>query len=86
MIALLSICMLPTCGNNSDQPMQNEAAWTPAQKIAEMEDSGGLPELERTDTAESIDADKIAFVMRLILESPLSLPFLLKKWLNFPAN
>jgi len=58
MIALLSICMLPACGVDSDQPVQNEIARTPAQKIAEMENSGGLPELERTDTAEGIDADK----------------------------
>ena len=78
MIALLSICMLPACGNDSDQPVQNEAARTPAQKIAKMQDSGRPPELERTDTAEGIDADKMAFVMRLILESPLSLPFLRK--------
>ena len=58
MTGLLCICMLTACGIDSAEPVNNEAARTPAQKIAKMQDSGRLPELERTDTAEGIDADK----------------------------
>jgi len=58
MTGLLCICMLTACGIDSAEPVNNEAALTPAQKIAKMEDSGGLPKLERTDTVEGIDADK----------------------------
>ncbi|WP_374572899.1 hypothetical protein [Acinetobacter sp.] len=58
MTGLLCICMLTACGVDSAEPVNNEAARTPAQKIAKMQDSGGLPELERTDTVKGIDADK----------------------------
>ncbi len=57
-ISLLSIGVLTACGNDSDEPAQNESALTPTQKIAKMEDSGELPKLERTNTVEGIDADK----------------------------
>lgn len=47
-IALLAAGVLIGCGGNSK---------TPAQKIAELEASGAIPRLERSDTIEGIDAN-----------------------------
>ena len=55
-ISLLSVGLLTACGNDSDDSGQKEL--TPGQKIAQMEDSGELPRLERTDTVKGIDDDK----------------------------
>lgn len=53
-VSLLSIFLLTACGEDSDQPTQNESSLTSAQKIQKMEDSGELPMLERTNTIEGI--------------------------------
>lgn len=57
-ISLLSVFLLTACGDDSDEPNQNEPPLTSAQKITKMEQSGELPILERTDTVEGVDADQ----------------------------
>lgn len=57
-ISLLSIFLLTACGDDSDEPAQNEPPLTSAQKITKMEQSGELPMLERTDTVEGVDTDQ----------------------------
>lgn len=57
-ISLLSIFLLAACGDDSDEPIQNDPLLTPAQKISQMENSGELPMLERTNTLKGIDTNE----------------------------
>ena len=55
---MLSVFLLTACGDDSDEPNQNERTDISSKNYKDGKQSGELPILERTDTVKGVDADQ----------------------------